>query len=154
MTMEISKTNNQFMAVALELAKTAKGLGDHPFGAIVVCGDEIVGKGKCEDSTTGDVTDHAEMLAIREACHNLKKNNLSDCKIYTTNEPCLMCSAAIFQAKIKHVVVGLERDAIPHYLRPRKIRMSHLAKDSGYEVLISTGILKEEILKQFTDLKR
>jgi tRNA(adenine34) deaminase len=146
--------HNFFMAEALKLAKEAKKLGDHPFGAVIVCDGEIVGKGKCEDSTKNDVTAHAEMLALRDACQNLQTNNLKDCVIYSTNEPCLMCAAAIFQAKITHVVVGLDRDAIPNYLRPRKIRIHHVAEDSGYEIKISSGILKEEILEQFIDLKR
>ncbi|MEI8067913.1 MAG: nucleoside deaminase [Candidatus Shapirobacteria bacterium] len=144
----------KYMELALEQAKIAKKLGDLPFGVIVVCGNKVVGKGKCENITGGDVTDHAEMLALRKACKKLKRNELNDCTIYCTNEPCSMCAAALFQAKIPKVVVGLTRDDLSNFLRPRKILMRDLAKDSGYKILIETGILKEKILGQFKDIKK
>lgn len=139
------------MKLALSQAKVAKKMGDLPFGAIIVCNNEIVGEGKCENGTIGDVTDHAEMNALRKACRKLGKNKLDDCTIYCTNEPCPMCAAAIFQAKIPNVVVGLTRDDLPNLLRPRKILMKDLANDSGYPILIETGVMKEEILKLFSE---
>lgn len=142
------------MQMALEEAKLAKGLGDLPFGAVIVSNDQIVGRGKCENGTIGDVTDHAEMNALREACRTLKRNELKDCTIYCTNEPCPMCSAALFQAKIPCLVVGLTREDLPLLLRPRKILMKNLADDSGYKITIETGILKEEILELFREIKR
>ena len=147
-------TPQDFMHAALAQAQIAKELGALPFGAVVVSNNEIVGAGKCEDGTTGDVTDHAEMIALRKACRTLNRNRLNDCTIYTTNEPCPMCAAAIFQAKIPHVVIGLTRDDVSHLLRPRKIRIQDLANDSGYEVKIETGVLKAEILAAFQDITR
>lgn len=146
-------TQEQSMRDALEQAKLAKKLGDLPFGAVIVSSGQIVGKGKCENNTTGDVTDHAEMNALRQACKTLKRNELRDCTIYCTNEPCAMCAAAIFQAKIPKVIVGLTREDLPQLLRPRKIRIKNLAKDSGYEITIDTGTLKDEILEQFKGVK-
>ncbi len=142
------------MRGALEQAKLAKKLGDLPFGAVIVLGSQIVGKGKCEDGTTGDVTEHAEINALRQACRTLKKNDLRDCTIYSTNEPCPMCASAIFQAKISKIIVGLTRNDLPQLLRQRKILMKDLAADSGYEINIETGVLKEEILEQFEDAKK
>ena len=147
-----SQTDRDFMLAAIDQAKKAKKVGDLPFGAVVVCNGKIIGSGKCENGTVGDVTDHAELLAIREACRTMKRNNLEDCCIYCTNEPCLMCAAGIFQAKIPHVIVGLKRDDLSHLLRPRNIRISHLAEDSGYKVQIETGIMRPEILKLFSDI--
>ena len=144
----------KYMELALEQAKIAKKLGDFPFGAVIVCNDKVIGKGKCENVTGGDVTDHAEMLALRKSCKKLKRNKLNDCTIYCTNEPCPMCAAALFQAKIPNVVVGLTRDDLPNFLRPRKILMRDLAEDSGYVISIKTGILKEKILEQFKDIKK
>lgn len=141
--------NSNYMALALNQAKIAKRRGDRPFGAVIVCKDAVIAKGGCNDETTGDVTDHAEIIALRKACRKLKKNNLSDCTIYCTNEPCPMCAAALFQAKIPQVVIGLTRDDLPQMLRPRKIRIKDLAKDSGYEISIKTGVLRKQILKEF-----
>jgi tRNA(adenine34) deaminase len=147
-------SDEQFMSEAIKEARTAKAAGDLPFGAIIVCDDEVVGKGRCENNTTGDVTDHAELMALREACRTLKRNELKDCTIYCTNEPCPMCAAGIFQAKISNLVIGLTRSDLPGLLRPRKILMKDLADDSGYQVSITTGICKEEILKEFSDVKK
>src|SRR3989338_227175 len=99
-----NKGSLQYMQIALEQAKFAKKLGDLPFGAVIVSNGQVVGKGKCENGTTGDVTDHAEMNALREACKTLKRNELKDCTIYCTNEPCPMCAAALFQAKIPRII--------------------------------------------------
>jgi len=144
--------SDNYMELALDQAKLAKKMGDLPFGAVIVCHGEIVGEGKCENGTIGDVTDHAEMNALRKACRKLGKNKLDDCTIYCTNEPCPMCAAAIFQAKIPNVVVGLTRDDLPNLLRPRKILMKNLAEDSGYPISIETGFMKKEILELFDNL--
>lgn len=141
--------SDNYMELALNQAKLAKKMGDLPFGAVMVCNGEIVGEGKCENGTIGDVTDHAEMNALRKACIKLGKNKLDDCTIYCTNEPCLMCAAAIFQAKIPNVIIGLTRDDLPNLLRSRKILMKNLAKDSGYPISIKTGVMKKEILELF-----
>jgi tRNA(adenine34) deaminase len=142
------------MTAAIAQARNAKKLGDFPFGAVVVCGNEIVGKGKCENNTVGDVTDHAEILAVRDACKNLGRNDLHDCRIYCTNEPCLMCASTIFQAKISHLIIGLSRDDLPHLLRARNLRIGHLAEDVGFKVHIKTGVLKERILLLFQNIKK
>lgn len=144
--------SDNYMKLALDQAKLAKKIGDLPFGAVIVCNNEIVGEGKCENGTIGDVTDHAEMNALRKACRKLGKNKLEDCIIYCTNEPCPMCAAAIFQAKIAKIIVGLTRDDLPNLLRPRKILMKNLAEDSGYPISIETGIMKKEILELFDNL--
>lgn len=123
-------------------------------GSNCVNGSPPVEKGKCENITVGDVTDHAEMNALRKACKTLKRNKLEDCTIYCTNEPCPMCAAAIFQAKIPNIVLGLTRNDLPNFLRPRKILMKDLAEDSGYKISIKTGLLKQEILELFNDIER
>lgn len=145
-------TDSQFIKEALKEAKRAKSKGDLPFGAVVVCDGKIVGRGGCENNTTGDVTDHAEINALREACKTLKRNKLKNCIIYCTNEPCPMCASAIFQAKIPKVIFGATRNDLSKLLRPRKISINELAKDSGYEIELESGILKEEIIKEFEDL--
>jgi len=65
-----------------------------------------------------------------------------------------MCASGIFQAKIPHVIVGLTRDDLPNLLRPRNILMKNLADDSGYEIRIETGVMKDEILELFSDIEK
>ena len=146
--------DENFMRVAIEEAKKAKAAGDLPFGAVVVCNNNIVAIGKGENNTIGDVTDHAELLAVRVACKSLGKNTLKDCTIYCSNEPCLMCAAGIFQADIPRVVIGVSRNDLPKLLRPRKISIDTLAEDSSYPIEIIRGILKNEVLELFRDVKK
>jgi tRNA(adenine34) deaminase len=145
--------NETFMSEAIQEAKRAKEAGDLPFGAVITSNGKIVGRAGCKNNTTGDVTDHAELLALREACRTLGKNELKECTIYCTNEPCPMCASALFQAKIAHVVVGLIREDLQDLLRPRNIRMKNLAQDSGFNVNIEMGVLKDQILELFADIK-
>ena len=83
-----------------------------PFGAIVVRRGKIVGRGWNQVTSTNDPTAHAEMLAIRAACQRLKTFQLNDCELYTSCEPCPMCLAAIYWARIKKVYyANTRRDA-------------------------------------------
>lgn len=142
------------MLLAFEEAKKAKEKGDWPFGAVVIKGGKVTGKGHATDKSGGDVTDHAELIALRDACRNLKTNNLYGCSIYCSNEPCMMCAAAIFQAEISKVFIGASRDDLPNLLRPRKLRIEDLAQDSRHKITITRGILKEKILFLFNDIKK
>ena len=150
----MENTHEFFMLQAIEQAKEAKKLGDWPFGAVVVYNGQIVGKGRAQDKITGDVTDHAEIGAIREACKTMKTTNLKDCIIYCSNEPCLMCASCIFQAQISHVIIGASRDDLSRLLRLRKMKIENLADDSGRIIEIIRGVLKEKVLELFVDIKK
>lgn len=143
-----------FIREAIEEAKFAKASGEWPFGAVIVRDGKIIARAACTETGTKNVLGHAELQAINAACIALATNNLSDCTIYGTNEPCLMCAAAIFQAKIPRVVFSLSRTDLPHLLRERKLRIDDLATDVGYDVKIERGILKEDVLKLFADIKK
>lgn len=145
---------DDYMAVAIEEAEIAKADGEWPFGAVVVHKEVIISRGRCRESKLKTVLAHAELMAIDAACKGLQTNNLKDCIIYCTNEPCLMCAAAIMQAKIGTIIIGAARDDLPHLLRERKYRIEHLAADSGYNPLIVHGVLKEKVLKLFEDVKK
>lgn len=147
-------SQKKFMYLAFEEAKKAKARGDWPFGAVIIKGNKVVGKGHVTDKSGGDVTDHAELVALRDACHNLRTNNLAGCLIYCSNEPCMMCAAGIFQAGIGSVFIGVSRDDLPHLLRSRKLRIEDLAQDSRHEIKIQRGLLKDEILTLFDDIKK
>lgn len=97
-------TPEELMKQAIKLAEEGmhKNQGG-PFGAIVVKDGKIVGKGNNQVTSTNDPTAHAEILAIREACKNLNTFVLSDCEIYASSEPCPMCLAAIYWARLKKI---------------------------------------------------
>lgn len=91
-----------FMRRAIELSRREMlAKGERPFGSVVVKGDEIVGEGCADQLSTNDPTGHAEMNAIRAAAKRLQSNDLSECEIYTSCEPCPMCTAAIWYTGIR-----------------------------------------------------
>ena len=99
-----AEDRGRFMQMAVDLSEQSLDAGKGgPFGAIIVCGTRIIGSsGNCEFKHT-DPTAHAEIMAIRDACSNLGSNDLGGCDIYSSSEPCPMCMAAIYWAKISAV---------------------------------------------------
>lgn len=147
-------TDEDYVREAIKEAGAAKAAGEWPFGAVIVHDGKIIARAACTENGTKNILGHAELQAINAACIALGRNNLSDCAIYGTNEPCLMCASAIFQAKIPKVTYGLARTDLPHLLRERKLRIDDLVADVGYEVHITKGTLKDEVLELFADIKR
>ena len=98
---------DQYMALALELAREAAAAGEVPVGCVVVSHDgEVIGRGRNLREETGDACAHAEVLAIREACARLGTWRLEGCTLYVTLEPCPMCAGAIINSRIPTVVYG------------------------------------------------
>jgi guanine deaminase len=108
-----SLSEERFMrqAIALSLRMMRQGAGG-PFGALVVRGNRIVGRGWNQVTSTNDPTAHAEIVAIRAASRRLKRFQLEDCDLYTSCEPCPMCLSAIYWARLRRVFYGnTRRDA-------------------------------------------
>ncbi|GAC1370434.1 MAG: tRNA adenosine(34) deaminase TadA [Candidatus Saccharimonadales bacterium] len=142
------------MKLALEQAEVSKAHGEYPFGAVLVHDGKVLVRAENGEHRKADVTAHAEMMAISEACWKLGRRDLSDCTIYSSAEPCPMCSAAIFQSNIPRVVFGLYRDDLPHLFRRRKIRIAQLAEDWDYEPEVVGGILREEAVQAFEGIEK
>jgi tRNA(Arg) A34 adenosine deaminase TadA len=102
--------NEAFMreAIALSLEKMDAGDGG-PFGAVIVKDGKIVGRGWNRVTSANDPTAHAEMMAIREACQRLGTFELTGCEIYSSCEPCPMCLAAIYWARIDRLWFAADR---------------------------------------------
>jgi guanine deaminase len=99
--------HNHFMQQALALAAQGIELGHGgPFGALVVVAGRIVGQGWNQVVHRNDPTAHAEILAIRQACADLKTFHLPEATLYTTCEPCPMCLGALYWARIENLVYG------------------------------------------------
>lgn len=104
---------NDFFKEAINLAKEGIKKNDGgPFGAVVVKKGKIVGYGNNKVLTNNDPTDHAEVVAIRDACKKLNTYDLSDCIIYSTSEPCPMCMGAIIWSNIKEVYYATNRKEV------------------------------------------
>ena len=101
-------TDNEYMQMALELAKKAAVLGEAPIGAVVVkkSTGEVVGRGYNLRETQKSPLAHAEIMAIDEASRKLGGWRLIDCEIFVTLEPCPMCAGAIINSRLERVVFG------------------------------------------------
>jgi guanine deaminase len=93
-----------FMREAIQEAESGlrQGRGG-PFGCVVVRRGEIIARASNAVTSSNDPTAHAEILAIRHACHALGRHSLEDCELYTSCEPCPMCLAAIYWARLPRV---------------------------------------------------
>ncbi len=94
------------MRHCLVLANKAMTKGNSPVGAIVVKDENIIGQGIEAGKSKGDITFHAEIEAVRHAINELDGKDLSDCSLYTTHEPCIMCSYVIRHYALKEVIIG------------------------------------------------
>jgi tRNA(adenine34) deaminase len=126
----------RYMQMALAEAQKAYDMGEIPVGCIIVADNQIVGRGHNLTETLQDVTAHAEIQAITAAASTLGGKYLTQCTLYVTLEPCVMCAGAIGWAQIRRVVYGATDDKrgftrfAPQALHPK--------------CTISTGVLEEE----------
>jgi tRNA(Arg) A34 adenosine deaminase TadA len=96
--------HEQWIREAVELGRRGmENSGGGPFGAVVVCSGRIVGRGWNQVTTLLDPTAHAEVSAIRDACQTLQRFELRGCDLYTSCEPCPMCLAAIYWARLDRI---------------------------------------------------
>ncbi len=99
-------TDEDYIRLALDLAREAAAVGEVPVGALVVKDGEIVGRGFNAPISGFDPTAHAEIQAMRDAAQKLGNYRLVGCTLYVTLEPCAMCSGAIQHARIARLVYG------------------------------------------------
>ena len=123
--MEEKNKDEQYMRRALQEAQAAYDEGEIPIGAVVVCQDRIIARAHNLTETLNDVTAHAEMQAITMAANELGGKYLTDCTLYVTVEPCVMCAGAIGWAQIRRIVYGCDdekrgyRRYAPQALHPK-----------------------------------
>ena len=98
--------DNYFMRQALIEARKAAELGEVPVGAVVVCQGRIIARAHNLTEQLFDVTAHAEMQAITAAANLLGAKYLTDCTLYVTLEPCVMCAGALGWSQVSRVVYG------------------------------------------------
>jgi len=99
-------TDEHFMKQALAEARQAAAEGEVPVGAVIVCNDRIIARAHNQTERLCDPTAHAEILAITAATGVLGAKYLTDCALFVTVEPCVMCAGAIGWAQISTLVFG------------------------------------------------
>jgi len=146
---EQQKKDERYMRMALDEAQIAFEAGEIPIGAVVVCKDRVISRAHNLTETLCDVTAHAEMQAITAAANTLGGKYLTDCTLYVTVEPCVMCAGAIGWAQLPRIVYGCIDDKrgyheyAPHAMHPKAI--------------VTEGVLEEEcrlLMQDFFKSKR
>ena len=100
------ENDTRYMTMALAESKKAFAMGEVPVGCVIVADGQVVGRGHNLTETLADVTAHAEMQAITAATNTLGGKYLTQCTLYVTVEPCVMCAGAIGWAQVKRLVYG------------------------------------------------
>ena len=99
-------SDESWMEEALREAQRAAVAGEVPVGAVVICGERIVGRGGNRNLADNDPTAHAEIVALREAARAVGNHRLPDCEMFATIEPCAMCAGALIHARLRRLVYG------------------------------------------------
>ncbi len=136
--------NEKYMKIALKEAYKAFKSKEIPIGAVIVKNNKVIAKAHNKKEKKQQVTKHAEIIAIEKACKKLKSWRLIDCEMYVTLEPCMMCTGAIEQSKIKKIYYSIDSDKFGYLKQYNKI---------NYE----KGICAEEsleLLQKFFKKKR
>lgn len=136
------------MRAALKEADKAEAIDEVPIGCVIVKDGKIIARGYNKRETTKDPSGHAEIVTIRKASKKLKDWQLIDCDLYVTLEPCIMCSGAIIQSRIRNVYFG----AFDYKGGGMGSSINVLdAKNINHHPNIYSGILKEECSNKITN---
>jgi tRNA(adenine34) deaminase len=133
--------DDRMMRLALEEARAAGAEGDVPVGAVVVRGDEVVGRASNAREREQDPTAHAEILALRKAARAIGNWHLEGCTLYVTLEPCAMCAGALVLARLDRLVLGA-----PDPKAGFAGSLGDIVRDGrlNHEVEVTVGVLAEE----------
>ena len=134
-------SDDYFMKQALAEARIAAEEGEVPVGAVIVSGDRIIARAHNQTERLNDPTAHAEMLAITAATGFLGAKYLTDCRLYVTVEPCVMCAGAIGWAQLSVVIYGAPDEKrgytcfAPNALHPKtEVRSGVMENECGAEM--------------------
>ncbi len=145
--------DEKFMQLALEQAKIAATLGEIPIGAVVVKGGEVISCAHNMRNQSKNAVEHAEILAISDACKKLGDWRLLGCDLYVTLEPCMMCLGACFNARLSNVYFGAYDTSGNGCLPVAET----LQRTLNHELFLQGGILQREcsqVLSDFFKTKR
>ena len=148
------KDNEYYMKLALKEARKAYKHNEVPVGAIIVSNDKIIAKGNNQRENSGDVTKHAELIAIRKASKKKKDWRLNDCTMYVTLFPCPMCASAIVQSRISKLVIGTSTMDLKN---KEIVNLIFLDSIKNKKIILEENVLENEcssILKSFFQMQR
>lgn len=143
-------TDRDFMRLALDEARMAYKEGEVPIGAVLIDEDGIlISRAHNQIEQLDDATAHAELLALREGSHKLKRRRLSGCTLYSTVEPCAMCAGALFLCRVRRLVYGTTDSKFGAVESLFNIVNNPAL---NHQLLVTAGVLEEdcrELMKKF-----
>ena len=146
----MTEQDEQFMQRAIALAQQGIDAGaGRPFGAVIVKGDEVIGEGYNQVTSTNDPTAHAEVVAIRNACRNLNSFQLDGCVLYTSCEPCPMCLGAIYWARPLRVFYAATREDAAKIGFDDQFIYEEIEKNFEHRQMKLVNVLRDEGLRVF-----
>lgn len=135
--------HERFQRLALDEGRVGHAEGNVPVGSVIVRNGAVIGSGHNTVQRDGDLTCHAEIMAIRDACRRLGTLELPGSTLYTTMEPCPMCLWAICIARIENLVLGARfRAASTPELGDYSVE--RLLELTGHPLALVTGVLEAE----------
>ncbi|MEO8824118.1 MAG: nucleoside deaminase [Ginsengibacter sp.] len=148
--------DDKYMSRCIQLAEQALESGNPPVGSVLVLDGIIIGEGIESGKSSGDVTDHAEILAIRNAIKNGFGKHLPKAILYSTHEPCMMCSYVIRHHHIPHILFGISVEYVGGFTSVFKILTTEKVPKWGKPPIVSMGIGREdcEMLNKKFELKK
>jgi tRNA(Arg) A34 adenosine deaminase TadA len=145
---------DDLMRLAIAKARDGVAAGQSPFGCAIARGDDLIAVAHNSVLATTDITAHAEINALRVACHSIKQIHLVDCIVATTCEPCPMCMAALHWARVHQVFFGATiADAETAGFNELKLAAADLLRYGGSPVQLIPGILAAECQALFAEWK-
>lgn len=148
----------EFMDIAIKEAIVSRQFNEHPVGAVIVRGSEIISKSGNRTHRDMNPTHHAEVVVIGVATKLLGKKNLSDCILYTTHEPCPMCTAASIYARIGGIVFGTSIDDVVRFVaenpqarwRSIDVSSSTIISRGDSSLFVIEGFMKRQCASLFS----
>jgi tRNA(adenine34) deaminase len=139
------------MEQCIDLGKMAMLQGDAPVGSIIVKDNTVIGIGIEAGKSSQDITKHAEIEAVNDALFKTKLKDLSGCTLYTTHEPCIMCSYVIRNYKLQTIVYGTNVEYVGGITSDLKVMQTLQVPKWGKAPIIIGNVLKEECEKLSTE---
>ncbi len=144
-------TPEYFMQLAIQLSEEGMNTNSGgPFGAVVVKEGKVIGRGNNHVTSTNDPTAHAEVVAIRDACKNLNTFDLSGAEIYCSCEPCPMCLAAIYWARISAIYFANTRKDAAEIGFDDDLIYREIPKAINERLVPAKSLLREQAMKVFS----
>ncbi len=142
--------DEKYMRLAIAVTKEGIERGQTPFGSVIVKEGRVIASSHNQVWLDTDITAHAEVTAIRNACKNLGDIDLSGATIYSTTEPCPMCFSASHWARLDRIVYGATiEDAAKAGFHELSIHNTIMKEIGGSEIAITPGVLQEECAALF-----